>query len=140
MKKKFFVIFKVVKHMKYSIMTAIKKSVSGEGVVAATTVEEMKADFLNRVEKMYDFVKGMGEDLKIKRFFSTLDEMTEIAREIDEKGQMKDEQMFDVWELIMMFDDEVANEMPIDSAREYLEKRLSSIIKTLQGEKVLIRG
>jgi hypothetical protein len=126
--------------MKYSIMTAIKKSVSGEGVVAATTVEEMKADFLNRVEKMYDFVKGMGEDLKIKRFFSTLDEMTEIAREIDEKGQMKDEQMFDVWELIMMFDDEVANEMPIDSAREYLEKRLSSIIKTLQGEKVLIRG
>ena len=126
--------------MKYSIMTAIKKSVSGEGVVAATTVEEMKADFLNRVEKMYDFVKGMGEDLKIKRFFSTLDEMTEIAREIDEKGQMKDEQMFDVWEVIMMFDDEVANEMPIDSAREYLEKRLSSIIKTLQGEKVLIRG
>ena len=43
------------------------KSVSGEGVVAATTVEEMKADFLNRVEKMYDFVKGMGEYLKIKR-------------------------------------------------------------------------
>ncbi len=47
--------------------------------------------------------------------------------------------MFDVWELIMMFDDEVANDMPIDSAREYLEKRLSSIIKTLRGEKVLIR-
>ena len=115
-------------------------SVSGEGVVTATTAEEMKADFLNRVEKMYDFVKGMGEDLKIKRFFSILDEMTEIAREIDEKGLLEDEQMFDVWELIMMFDDEVANDMPIDHAREYLEKRLSSIIKTLQGEKVLIRG
>ena len=66
--------------------------------------------------------------------------MREIAGEINEKGLMEDEQMFDVWELIMMFDDEVANEMPIDSAREYLEKRLSSIIKTLQGEKVLIRG
>ena len=52
---------------------------------------------------------------------------------------MKDEQMFDVWELIMMFDDEVANDMPTDSAREYLEKRLSSIIKTLRGEKVLVR-
>ena len=121
-------------------MTAIKKSVSGEATVTATTVEEMKADFLNRVEKMYDFVKGMGEDLKIKRFFSTLDEMTQIAREIDEKGLMEDEQMFDVWELIMMFDDEVANDMPIDSAREYLEKRLSSIIKTLQGEKVVSYG
>ena len=48
--------------------------------------------------------------------------------------------MYNVWELIMMFDDEVANDMPIDYAREYLEKRLSSIIKTLQGEKVLIRG
>ena len=121
-------------------MTAIKKSVSGEGVVAATTVEEMKADFLIRVEMMYDFVKGMGEDLKIERFFSTLDEMTEIAREIDEKGLLEDEQMFDVWELINMFDDEVANEMPIDSAREYLEKRLSSIIKTLQGENVVSYG
>jgi hypothetical protein len=139
-KKYFFVIFNVVKYIKDAMMTEIKKSVSGEGVVAATTVEEMKADFLNRVEKMYDFVKGMGEDLKIKRFFSTLDEMTEIAREINEKGLLEDEQMFDVWELIMMFDDEVANDMPIDSAREYLEKRLSSIIKTLQGEKVLIRG
>ncbi len=115
-------------------------SVSGEGVVAATTAEEMKADFLNRVEKMYDFVKGMGEDLKIKIFFSTIDEMTEIAREIDEKGLLEDEQMFDVWELIMMFDDSVANDMPIDSAREYLEKRLSSIIKTLQGEKVVSYG
>ena len=136
----FFVIFNIVKCIKYTIMTAIKKSVSGEGVVAATTVEEMKADFLNRVEQMYDCVKGAGEDLKIKRFFSTLDEMTEIAREINEKGLLEDEQMFDVWELIMMFDDEVANDMPIDSAREYLEKRLSSIIKTLQGEKVVSYG
>lgn len=118
----------------------VDRSVSGEGVVAATTTDVMKADFLDRVEQMYDCVKGAGEDLKIKRFFSILDEMTEIAREINEKGQMEDEQMFDVWELIMMFDDEVANDMPIDSAREYLEKRLSSIIKTLQGEKVLIRG
>ena len=118
----------------------VDRSVSGEGVVAATTIEVMKADFLDRVEQMYDCVKGAGEDLKIKRFFSILDEMTEIAREINEKGQMEDEQMFDVWELIMMFDDEVANDMPIDSAREYLEKRLSSIIKTLRGEKVLIRG
>jgi hypothetical protein len=121
-------------------MSEVMNSVSGEGVVAATTVEEMKADFLNRVEKMYDFVKGMGEDLKIKRFFSTLDEMTEIAREIDEKGLLEDEQMFDVWELIMTFDDSVQNDMAIGNAREYLEKRLSSIIKTLQGEKVLIRG
>ena len=56
---------------------------------------------------MYDFVKGMGEDLSIKRFFSVLDKMTEIAREIDEKGLMEDEQMFDVWELIKTFDDEV---------------------------------
>jgi hypothetical protein len=120
-------------------MTKTMKSVSGEDVVTAATAEDMKADFLNRVEKMYDFVKGMGEDLKIKRFFSILDEMTEIAREINEKGLMEDEQIFDVWELIMMFDDEVTNDMPIDYAREYLEKRLSSIIKTLQGEKVLIR-
>ena len=66
--------------------------------------------------------------------------MTEISREINEKGLLEDVQMFDAWEWIMMFDDEVANEMPIDSAREYLEKRLSSIIKILQGEKVLIRG
>jgi hypothetical protein len=118
----------------------VDKSVSGEGVVAATTIEVMKAEILDRVEKMYDFVKGMGEDLSIKRFFSILDEMTEISREINEKGLLEDVQMFDVWELIMMFDDEVANDMPIDSAREYLEKRLSSIIKTLQGEEVLIRG
>ena len=112
---------------------------SDSGECMATTTEDMNADFLNRVEQMYDFVKGMGEDLKIKRFFSTLDEMIEIAREIDEKGLLEDEQMLDVWELIMMFDDSVANDMPIDYAREYLEKRLSSIIKTLQGEKVLIR-
>ena len=52
---------------------------------------------------------------------------------------MKYEQMFDVWELKMMFDDEVADDMPIGYAREYLEKRLSSIIKTLRGEKVLVR-
>ena len=125
----------VKKNMKNSI-----NSVSGEAVVAAATTDVMKADFLNRVEKMYDFVKGMGEDLSIKGFFSFLDEMTEIAREIDEKGLLEDEQMFDVWELIMMFDDEVANDMPIDSARDYLEKRLSSIIKTLQGEKIIWRG
>ena len=118
----------------------VDKSVSREGVVAATTIEVMKAEILDRVEKMYDFVKGMGEDLSIKGFFSFLDEMTEIAREIDEKRLLEDEQMFDVWKLIMMFDDEVANDMPIDSAREYLEKRLSSIIKTLQGEKVVSYG
>ena len=104
------------------------------------TAEVMKAEILGRVEKMYDFVKGMGEDLKIKRFFSILDELTQIAREIDEKGLLGDEQMFDVWELIMTFDDSVQNDMPIDYAREYLEMRLSSIIKTLQGKKVIIRG
>ena len=53
---------------------------SDSGECMATTTEDMNADFLNRVEQMYDFVKGMGEDLKIKRFFSTLDEMTEIAK------------------------------------------------------------
>ena len=121
-------------------MTAIKKSVSGEATVTATTTAEMKADFLNRVEKMYDFVKGMGEDLKIKRFFSTLDEMTEIANEIDEKGLLNDEQMFDVWELITDFNDEGVNDMSIGSARKYLETRLSSIIKTLQGENVVSYG
>ena len=118
----------------------VDKSVSGEGVVAATTTDVMKADFLNRVENMHDFVKGMGEDLSIKGFFSFLGEMTDIAREIDEKGLLEDEQMFDVWELIMMFDDEVANDMPICNAREYLEMRLSSIIKILRGEKIIIRG
>ena len=65
--------------------------------------------------------------------------MTDIAREIQENDLLDDEQLLDVYELIMMFDDDVANEMPIVHAREYLEKRLSSIIKTLQGEKVLIR-
>jgi hypothetical protein len=121
-------------------MSEVKNSVSGEATVTATTTEVMKADFLNRVEKMYDFVKGMGEYLKIKRFFSTLDEMMEIAREIDKKGLLEDEQMLDVWELIMMFDDSVANDMPIDYARKYLETRLSSIIKTLQGENVVSYG
>ena len=99
----------------------------------------MKTEILERVEKMYDFVKDMGDELKIKRFFSILDEMTDIAREIQENDLLDDEQLHDVWELIMMLDDDVANEMPIAHAREYLEKRLSSIIKTLQGEKVLIR-
>ena len=114
--------------------------VSGEAVVTATTAEEIKAEILDRVEKKYDFVKDMGDDLKIKRFFSILDEMIEIAREIDEKGLLNDEQMYDVWELIMTFDDSVQNDMAIGNAREYLEKRLSSIIKTLQGEKVIFRG
>lgn len=88
---------------------------------------------------MYDFVKGVGDDLKIKRFFTILDEMTDIARKIQANGLLEDEQMYDVWELIMMFDDDVANEMPIGCARKYLEGRLSSIIKTLQGEKILFR-
>ena len=117
-----------------------KNSVSGEDVVTAATAEEMKADFLNRVEKMYDFVNGMGEKFSIKSFFSTLDDMMKIAKKIDDVGIFEDEQLYDVWELIMTFDDEVANDMPIDYAREYLEMRLSSIIKTLQGKKVLIRG
>ena len=139
-KKFFFVIFIVVKHMKYSIMAEIKKSVSGEAAVSATTTDDIKADILKRVEQMYDYVKDAGDDLKIKRFFLFLDNMREIAGEINEKGLMEDEQMYDVWELIMMFDDDVANEMPIGCAREYLEKRLSSIIKTLQGEKIIWRG
>jgi hypothetical protein len=117
-----------------------KKSVCGEEQVTATTIEDMKVDILKRIEQMYDCVKDAGDDLKIKRFFHFLDEMTEITREIDERGLLEDEQMSDVWELIMTFDDEVANDMPIDYAREYLEMRLSSIIKTLQGKKVLIRG
>ena len=126
--------------MKYSIMAEIKKSVSGEAAVSATTIGDIKADILKRVEQMYDYVKDAGDDLKIKRFFLFLDNMREIAGEINEKGLMEDEQMYDVWELIMMFDDDVANEIPIGCAREYLEKRLSSIIKTLQGEKILFRG
>lgn len=117
-----------------------KKSVCGEEQVTATTTEEMKIDFLNRVEKMYDFVNGMGEKFSIKSFFSTLDDMMKIAKKIDDVGIFEDEQLYDVWELIMTFDDEVANDMPIDYAREYLEMRLYSIIKTLQGKKVLIRG
>ena len=100
----------------------------------------MKTEILERVEKMYDFVKDMGDELKIKRFFSILDEMTDIAREIQENDLLDDEQLHDVWELIMMFDDDVANEMPIAHARKYLEKRLSSIIKVLNGEKVIVRG
>lgn len=121
-------------------MNDFNNSASGEDVVTAATAEEMKADFLNRVEKMYDFVKGMGDDLKIKRFFSILDEMTEIANNIDEKGLLNDEQMYDVWELITNFNDEVVNDMTIGSAQDYLEMRLSSIIKTLQGEKVVSYG
>ena len=126
--------------MKYTNMAEIKKSVSGEAAVSATTTDDIKADILKRVEQMYDYVKDAGDDLKIKRFFLFLDNMRKIAGEIDEKGLMDDEQMYDVWELIMMFDDDVANEMPIGCAREYLEKRLSSIIKTLQGEKIIWRG
>ena len=114
--------------------------VCNEAAVTATTAEEMKAEILDGVEKMYDFVKDMGDDLKIKRFFSILDEMTEIANKIDEKGLLNDEQMHDVWELITDFNDEVVNDMTIGSAQDYLEMRLSSIIKTLQGEKILFRG
>ena len=115
-------------------------SVSGEGIVTATTTEGMKADILDKVERMYNFVKSMGDELPMLRFSQILDEMMEIAKDIDEKGQMDDEQMYDVWELIMMFGDEVANNMPIGYAREYLEMRLSTIIKVLQGEKVIVRG
>ena len=121
-------------------MNEIIKSVSGEAAVAATTAEEMKADILKRVEQMYNYVKDAGDDLKIKRFSCFLDNMMKIAGEIDEKGLMDDEQMCDVWWLIMMFGDEVANDMSIGYAREDLEGRLSSIIKTLQGEKILFRG
>ena len=88
---------------------------------------------------MHDFVKEMGDGLSLLRFHTILDNMVEIANEINDRGLLEDQQMYDVWELIMMFDDSVQNDMPIDYAREYLEKRLSSIIKTLQGEKVLIR-
>ena len=122
------------------MITEMKARLSGEAAVTATTAEEMKADILKRVEQMYLHVKDAGDDLKIKRFFSILDEMTEIAREIDEKGLLEDEQMLDVWELIMTFDESVQNDMPIDYARKYLETRLSSIIKTLQGENVVSYG
>lgn len=121
-------------------MNKIIKSVSGEAAVTATTAEEMKADILKRVEQMYNCVKEAGDELKIKRFSLFLDNMMKIAGEIDEKGLMDDEQMCDVWWLIMMFGDEVANDMSIGYARENLEGRLSSIIKTLQGEKILFRG
>jgi hypothetical protein len=40
----------------------------------------------------------------------------------------------------MTFDDSVQNDMAIGNAREYLETRLSSIIKTLQGENVVSYG
>ena len=113
--------------------------VSGEEQVAATTTEDLKADILSRVESMFDYVKDVRDDLKIKRFYLFLDDMMEIAREIEEKGHMKDEQMYDILSLITMFNDEVANDMPICSAREYLEMRLSSIIKVLQGEKIIFR-
>lgn len=46
----------------------VGNSVSGEDVVTATTAEEMKADFLKRVERMYDFVKGMRR-LENKKIF-----------------------------------------------------------------------
>ena len=120
-------------------MSEIIKSGSGEAIVTATTTEDLKADILSRVESMFDYVKDVRDDLKIKRFYLFLDDMMEIAREIDEKGHMKDEQMYDIWSLITMFNDEVANDMPICSAREYLEMRLSSIIKVLQGEKIIFR-
>lgn len=86
-------------------------SASGEDIVTATTTEGMKTDILDKVERMYDFVKSMGDELPMLRFSQILDEMMEIAKDIDEKGQMEDEQMYDVWELIMMFGDEVANNM-----------------------------
>lgn len=120
-------------------MSEVMKSVSGEEQVAATTTEDLKADILSRVESMFDYVKDVRDDLKIKRFYLFLDDMMEIAREIEEKGHIKDEQMYDIWSLITMFNDEVANDMPICSAREYLEMRLSSIIKVLQGEKIIFR-
>ena len=109
--------------------------------VSKITLKEknMKAEVLNRVVKMHDFVKEMGDGLSLLRFHTILDNMIEIAHEIDDRGLLEDQQMYDVWELIMMFEDSVQNDMPIDYARKYLEKRLSSIIKTLQGEKVLIR-
>ena len=100
----------------------------------------MKTEVLNRVQKKYDFVKGMGERLPMVRFFSTLDEMMEIAKDIDESGLLEDKQLFDVWELIMMFNDDVQNGMALGDASEYLEMRLLSIIRVLQGEEVIIRG
>lgn len=117
-------------------MKEIKQTVCGEEVVTGTTAEYL----LLKVRKMYDFVKCMGENLSILRFFHVVNQMTEIAKEIDEKGLLDDEQMFDVWELIIMFDDSVQNDMPIGYAREYLKMRLNSIIRVLQGEKIIIRA
>lgn len=116
-------------------MTEVKKMVSGEEVVTDTTAEYL----LLKVRKMYDFVKSMGDDLSILSFFHIVNQMTEIAKKIDEKGLLYDEQMFDVWELIMMLDDDVQNGMALGNAREYLEMRLNSIIKVLQGEKIIMR-
>ena len=121
-------------------MSEEKNSVSGEGVVTATTVEEMKADFLNKVERMYNYVKAARDDFKIKRFFQFLNEMIRIANEIEKKGLMEDEIMYNVWDLITDFDDDVTNEMPIGSAQDYLEIRLSDIIAALQGEEVVVGG
>lgn len=49
-------------------MSEVMKSVSGEEQVTATTTEDLKADILSRVESMFDYVKDVREDLKIKRF------------------------------------------------------------------------
>ena len=117
-------------------MTEVIKMVSGEEVVTATTAEYL----LLKIRKMYCFVKNMGDDLPILRFPHIVNQMIEIAKEIDEKGLLDDEQMFDVWELIMMFDDDVENGMTLGNARECLEMRLNSIIKVLQGEKIIIRA
>ena len=117
-------------------MKEIKQTVCGEEVVTDTSAEYL----LLKVRKMYDFVKCMGENLSILRFFHVVNQMTEIAKEIDEKGLLDDEQMFDVWELIKMFDDDVENGITLGNARECLEMRLNSIIKVLQGEKIIIRA
>lgn len=53
---------------------------------------------------------------------------------------LEDEIMYNVWELIKMFDDDVENGMTLGNARECLEMRLNSIIKVLQGEKIIIRA
>ena len=79
-------------------------------------------------------------DFKIKRFFQFLNEMIRIANEIEKKGLMEDEIMYNVWDLITDFDDDVTNEMPIGSAQDYLEIRLSDIIAALQGEEVVVGG
>ena len=48
--------------MKNSIKAEIKKSVSGEAAVSATTTDDIKADILKRVEQRYDYVKDAGYD------------------------------------------------------------------------------